>query len=508
VLTGALTAGSLLIGLLVATTGFVRARAEAERSTRIADTLQGMLGSFDPAQAGSLDVDVESVKETARSVFGDDHATVAATLGALAVQLQNAGDFEAAEPLFREALGIWRQIYGDDHLNVGITLGRLGQLLQMRGKSQQAEAAMRDSLRIVDGLPGRPTLACHDTRLALAELLNNRGATAEAAELLEAELAELRASPTGRPFQVLTTLETLLTVLMPTPEDERTRAVYEEIYEVAHELYPKYSPLANASAMGFGSWLTKKGLLDEARPYLREAVEGYRRGDDPPRLYQLMALDGLFQGLRASEDPDEIAEADALLAEVIEVAGPIFAPAQHMENLVYLSMRLQERELYADAVPPLLQGPAIARESEQPRAVQAHLGNRLARLALATVTASDRTRDEYALARDAALGLLADEPGDDDFLTVLGAAHYRLGNLDEAEAVLSRLPWDDGAGREHAAPLDAAALALVHQARGDTDQARGWLERLRAALQEPEHRDDERKVALLDEVESLVTDDR
>jgi hypothetical protein len=73
---------------------------------------------------------------------------------------------------------------------------------------------------------------------------------------------------------------------------------------------------------------------------------------------------------------------------------------------------------------------------------------------------------------------------------------------------LSRLPWDDGAGREHAAPLDAAALALVHQARGDTDQARGWLERLRAALQEPEHRDDERKVALLDEVESLVTDDR
>ncbi len=93
-------------------------------------------------------MDVESVLDTAREIFGEDHATVAATLSSRAVQLQSSGDLEAAEAMFRQSLQLWRGQAGENDPNVGRTLGRLGTLLVTKGDSEAAEQVLREALSI------------------------------------------------------------------------------------------------------------------------------------------------------------------------------------------------------------------------------------------------------------------------------------------------------------------------------------------------------------------------
>ena len=58
--------------------------------------------------------------------------------------------FEAAEPLFRQALGMEINLYGPDHLEVGKSLNHLGLLYQVFGRYPQSEQAYRQALKIVE----------------------------------------------------------------------------------------------------------------------------------------------------------------------------------------------------------------------------------------------------------------------------------------------------------------------------------------------------------------------
>jgi tetratricopeptide (TPR) repeat protein len=202
-----------------------RAKNEASRSQAIADYLQEILASVDPEEAARSDLDVESIVVRARDLFGNDHATVAASLSSLALQRQQSGDLTAAEPLYRESIRIWCAIYGNRHANVGITLGRLGSLLRAKGDDAAAEHAFREALDIYAELPDKASLASTDARLELAEILKRRDKLDEAEALVREVLRIRRSVPKHQEFQIATSLEQLFEILSMAGKDQQAEEV-------------------------------------------------------------------------------------------------------------------------------------------------------------------------------------------------------------------------------------------------------------------------------------------
>ena len=79
------------------------------------------------------------------------------------------------------------------------------------------------------------------------------------------------------------------------------------------------------------------------------------------------------------------------------------------------------------------------------------------------------------------------EPDKGALLNTLGVAQYRAGHYREAVATLTQSARLNSEGVCGLQPADLAFLALAHHRLGEPDQARAVLGRLRALMKKPEH---------------------
>ncbi len=105
------------------------------------------------------------IRET---LLGNDHPDVAKTLNNLAALLFYQGNHNAAEPLYRRALKIDEVAYGKNHATVACGLSNLAQLLQDQGNYTGAEPLYRRALKIDEVAYGKnhPTVATALNNLA------------------------------------------------------------------------------------------------------------------------------------------------------------------------------------------------------------------------------------------------------------------------------------------------------------------------------------------------------
>jgi len=490
------------LGLAGTTVGFLSARAEARRSQRISDSLKDVLAMTDAARASDR-AQVEQVLNTVREDFGSDHATYAAVLDTLSDRLHDAGDFATAAELSREALQVWRKAYGPEHPNVGITLARLGSILRLQGLVPEAEGALREALRILEGSPDAPGLVAHQARLELGDLLANRGDLEAADGLFERALADLRASPAPSRARIIETLERRFRVQL-NGAHEGALATVRSIYAEIHAFYGEDSPMLGVSALGLGNYLFQHGQREEAEPYLREAIERLGKCGIDEGILQLTAHDALFQILR--ERPGAENEADELVRQTIELARPVWSGETLAANLRYLSERMLERARYADALDAMYQAHQALVDGGASDELRERLRRGLAVVAMKTVLRSDQTPEVYALARRSVERALADQPEDAAMTAVLGAAFYRLGELEDAEQTFALLPVPlSRAGTRLAqaiSPADLGFRAMILAQRGKLTEARAALESLQSTLGGAS--DDPEQRAFLSEVESTV----
>lgn len=73
-----------------------------------------------------------------RQVLGELHPEVAMSLDAIALWSMENGEFEAAEPLLREAVQIKTGVHGDDHPDVADSLTLLASCLVSQGRFDEA----------------------------------------------------------------------------------------------------------------------------------------------------------------------------------------------------------------------------------------------------------------------------------------------------------------------------------------------------------------------------------
>ncbi len=350
VVAGSLVTLSMLVGLGLALGGYFAAKAEAERSSRISSALTEMLavvGSED-----GLELEVREILATAREAFGEDHATVAATLSALAGQLRGANDLAGAQALYEQALVTYRSAYGDVHPAVGRTLGSLGIVQSLNGLKEQARASMTESLRIEGLQPGQPALFGCGTRRELARMLSADADYAQAEGLYVEALQILRSGKTRRYHQELMVLEERLVCALADPEHRDLEPIYTEIVTTADMAFPEGNLTRCTARFGRAMYLAHEGRKAEAEPGLRSALAAFDKMESPPAAYLFSALDMMFQILRNKPGLEAQTEADDILIRFLRNAPLIWKEDDNQmgQNLEFATGRFRKNERYEYAL--------------------------------------------------------------------------------------------------------------------------------------------------------------
>lgn len=291
VMAAAVASVALMVGLGLATGGWLHARQQtqvarqaqrdaqmqAARAQSISDFLQDILASVDSPLAEGINGDIEQTLASVRTVFGEDHAAVAAAMTSLASRLENRGDFKAAEELLVSSLRIWERAQGKGHANYLTTLTLLGNVQAGRERDRAAERTFRDVIglcrrfHLIDA--GIPALAeAHD---GLARLVAARGDYDEAAALLQEALRIQQRQDTGQRFVRITRLDRLRRILVDAGRDGEAEAVWREQYQLASLLYPAGSLRLAELNVEFAQFLKARDQMQEAEQRVQEAIASY-----------------------------------------------------------------------------------------------------------------------------------------------------------------------------------------------------------------------------------------
>lgn len=495
---------SLLIGLGVAAAGWLRAGREADRSREIAGFLEEIVLTVNPAEADGGRIDVERVTERARTLFGSEHATVAAALDRLGTQAQNGGDFKAAERLFRESDATWRALSSNGHneANRAHTLSHLGALQRLMGDETAAEASYRESLEIADRLPPGMQLEFCDARVELSSILQRQGQSEEVEKLLRRVLALRRTQASSQPMRIAQALEQLIPILVSSGRIDEADQAFAEAIEIYRTLFPGDSATVAFHNAAYGHWLRQHGRFEKAEPYYREAIRVYRQMENPPREYYLLSLDGLFQLIRRREDAmdETIAvfhECMLNMGRVLGADNPVIAP--HLLGFAYL---LGEAQRWTESIPLLVDGIRIQRKARGDEWNAKQTLATLERSVRKLVIVAGLPPKSYETALDGAGALLSEQPANVDYHALRGMALYRLERFDEALVEFDRDDSDDETSERSLERL--AFLALARRQSGAAEPARQALEKLRSLVARQSSAPAGEFGAILAEVESTM----
>lgn len=457
VIAAILITSALLMGTLAATAGLIhasrqrdvakraeiRANQEAEKNRAIADFLQEVLIASDADHANGLNINLALVVVKAREVFGEDHATVAATLSALALQLKSVGNYSDAEPLMRESIRIWEDEFGSEHINVGIGLSRLGALLRLKGDDAGSELAYRRSLEITSHNSERRGTIDADSYSGLAESLLNQGRYAEAVESLEKSLAIRRRLAPHQKLELALTINLLVNAkaLSGTPDEEIERGMV-ELLEAFQLAVPPDSPLLAKVYVQHAAFLIEHNRLDEAEVLLLQALEIYESQEGYTGMYRDVTIALLGRIVDRRDDGSTAYVAKRL--EYIELVRRMASNQPQFGSLMSeYSVYLFDRKQYIEAM-------RLAVESmqylDQTRGVDRDIKSSLAIVLRAGLEiASDRSRpaEEYGEALTLVQRVAERQEDQEMGDLVQGALQFRLGNPGQALELLLERPESD-----------------------------------------------------------------
>jgi tetratricopeptide (TPR) repeat protein len=449
VLAGAAIAVTLVVGLAMATFGLLQARQEARKSQRIADFLGDLFISTNPEQALRRGVDVESVVETARQLFGDDHATLAALLSSRALQLQSVGRVKEAEEHYQESLRIWKEFGSGDNLNLADTYRGLGMLQRTTGNNEAAEVSFREAVRLSRSL-GKPTLTLSETLSYLGDVLTNRGLYDEAIACIDEAIAIRREIAPEQKLQLAIVLNSKANLLVMSGRGD-LEATLRETIQGWRDALPENSSMLGQVLTQAGAVFFTRQKMEPADSLWAEARAIFESIPDPPMMSWFSAVRG---GAVLQDRRDEYGAA---------VAG-------HLESA---EIALQIEGLSPDSC----------------------CGNGLTEQALVSMQRSDwrlvrdpgRPDADYEIAAQAARRYLELKPESPAVTNTLGVALYRLGRYREAIETLNESDAYYSKENEGGIVEDVAFLAMSYLKLGERQKAQEEYERLQRIMQNARH---------------------
>jgi tetratricopeptide (TPR) repeat protein len=298
------------------------------------------------AEAGDLNGAIPVMRhalDLQRTLRGaEPHPDLADSINDLGLLLEQHGDYDEAEALFREAINQYRRLYGEKHANIAVGLVNLALVQQDKGDNAGAEATYRTALAMQRELLG-------ELHPETAQLLNNlafvqsdrgdlRGALATEREALaiyqklfpgdHPEVARIMnrigfwQTEAGDYAAAERSLETALAMrrrlLGPSHPDVGTSLMHVAILDVALRRYDAALASANeavailSSALSPSNWKTAVaesaqgaalaglGRWSDAEPHLTRSIAVLAKDDGAPSEYRRLA-EGYRDHARARE---------------------------------------------------------------------------------------------------------------------------------------------------------------------------------------------------------------
>jgi tetratricopeptide (TPR) repeat protein len=163
----------------------IRRSLYGEDHTVVAATLNDMalvLEPFDPQAADTL---LERAAAINAAIHGPDHAQTLTILNNLAGRYRDRGDHAKAEPLYRELLRRRRAAYPADSAAHAYSMHGLGWTLTELGRPEEAEPLLREASRLlVNAGHDESSIVYHVARSTMGRCLAAQGRYAEAEPLL------------------------------------------------------------------------------------------------------------------------------------------------------------------------------------------------------------------------------------------------------------------------------------------------------------------------------------
>ena len=269
----------------------------AEDMERLGDVLlqQDKYDEAEPLLQAALDV--------RRRRLGTSSEATAEALDRLATLYQRQNAYATAEPLFREALAIRRGLFGDTAVVVAQSLNNLGVLLFLEDAFDQAAPVYREAIAIdVRQLGERHPLTAEGLH-NLAQTQQRRGSYAEAESLYRRALAAKRATLGGDHPSITINLNNLGTLLMDRGRLDEAEPLIREALAMDRRMFGENHSYVAASLGNLGTLLKLKGEFVEAEQRYREALAIDRARFGPEHRAVASDLNNVANVRRLQNDP-------------------------------------------------------------------------------------------------------------------------------------------------------------------------------------------------------------
>ena len=254
--------------------------------------------------------------DLARGVGGDEHPTVTTFENDLALLLCDTGQYAAAERLFRRALAINRTRLGAAHPAVATSLNNLGWLHAEKGDYATAESLYREALALRRKLLGPDHLDLATSLQNLASVLRQQSKYPEAEPLQRAALAMRRKLLGAAHPSVAASLHSLGTLLKDMGHYGEAENLYREALSMRRDLLGETHPSTAVTLNNLAALLEGQGQYAVAEALHREALAIRRQvlGDEHRDV--ALSLHNLARLLKAQGN---FQEAERIYREVLEM---------------------------------------------------------------------------------------------------------------------------------------------------------------------------------------------
>ena len=265
-----------------------QARIEAIKSTRVQAFLTEMLQSPDPARAGpriTVRELLDAAAPRARAEFADTPDLRAAVLDTLGGTYESLGAFDAAEPLFREALETRRQLFGDASEHTIASTTHLASTLASLGRSDEADPLVTGAATLATEHLGRTHTLTLDVLNDMAWLRDYQGRAVEA-EALYREIAAAKETTLGPDApSTLKSLHNVAVILHTHSRPAEAEPILRRCYYSSRSARGEKHPDTISFQMSLGILEYKLNRLPEALALIDAALPLFREvfGDEHKR---------------------------------------------------------------------------------------------------------------------------------------------------------------------------------------------------------------------------------
>jgi tetratricopeptide (TPR) repeat protein/CHAT domain-containing protein len=373
--------------------------------------------------------------ELARENLGEDSPLFAHSLNNLAVVYRAQGKYTQAEPLLRQAVGIWHLTQENSYPFLAIGLENLAEICRERGEYAQAEACYQQALAIRRTVLGATHPDIAKTLGNLAALYDTMGNYAQA-EMLYQQALDIRRKTLGEAHpSVATCIGNLAALYYAIGNYAQAELFYQQALAIQRVALGEGHPDIAANLNNLAVLYKSTGNYIRAELFYRQALALWRAalGEGHPNVAACLNNVGMLY-----YEMGDYTQAESLyqqaLASQRAISGEMHpAVASYLNNLAALSRAVgnypQSEQLYQQAL-------TIRRKI---------LGVRHPSFAVSLDNLAElyRTMGDYAQAeplyrqaleiRRAALGEIHPEVAAS--MNNLGAMYCAIGNYTEAEAL-------------------------------------------------------------------------